>query len=80
MDILFFQKSHFHAAEQRSKMQKNDSAEYPARGYKLRDFPRSLHFVSSTGELRLRDQVNGCPFFWFVFFGHAKKMNISDVY
>jgi hypothetical protein len=21
------------------------------------------------------NQVNGCPFFWFVFFGQAKKMN-----
>jgi len=29
----------FHAAKQHSKKQKNDSAEYPARGYKLRAVP-----------------------------------------
>jgi len=23
----------------------------------------------------MRDQVNGCPFFWFVFFRQVKKMN-----
>jgi len=37
----------FHAAEQRNKLRKNDSAEYPAKRY---DFPKRPHFVSSTGK------------------------------
>jgi hypothetical protein len=40
----------FHAAEQRNKELKNDSAEYPARGYKLCDFPNRQLFMSSTGK------------------------------
>jgi hypothetical protein len=56
----------FHAAEQRSKKQKNNSAERS-------DFPRCLLFC------KLRrvavGQVMGSLFFWFVFFGQAKKMN-----
>jgi hypothetical protein len=68
----------FHAAEQRSKGRKNDSAERS-------DFPKRPFFMSSTpqgginyGTSRLRDQVNGCLFFWFVFFGQTKKMNLQE--
>jgi hypothetical protein len=68
----------FHAAKQHSKERENDSAEYPARGYKLHDFPKRPLFASSTGKSRLRDQVNGCHFFrrlrcWFVFFAPLKQ-------
>jgi hypothetical protein len=33
--------------------------------------------ASSAGESRLRDQVMGCTFFWFVFFMQVKKMNMK---
>jgi hypothetical protein len=57
----------FHAAEQHSKKQKNDSAEYPARGYKLRDFPRRLLIASSTGQFDAVEPSDWLPFlfrFW----------------
>jgi hypothetical protein len=70
----------FHAAEQHNKERKNVLAEHPARGYKLRDFPKRPVFTSSGGQSALggpavKRRVNDCPFFWFVFFGQTKKMN-----
>jgi len=32
-------------------------------------------FCEQHREACLAGQVNGCPFFWFVFFGQTKKMN-----
>jgi hypothetical protein len=40
---------------------------------RLSDVARSLQ--AAQGSLLEADQVNGCPFFWFVFFGQTKKMN-----
>jgi hypothetical protein len=65
------------AAQQNAE---NDSAEYPARGYKLRDFPRRLLFVSSTGAPAKSRTSERLSFLsplhcWFVFFGQTKKMN-----
>jgi hypothetical protein len=57
----------FHAAEQRGKKQRNDSAKYPARGYKLRDFPRRLLTASSTGKFYTVEPSERLPFgvrFW----------------
>jgi len=34
---------------------------------------RSLR--AAQGNPHVADQVNGCLFFWFIFFGQAKKMN-----
>jgi hypothetical protein len=59
----------FHAAEQRNKKLKNDSAE-------LRDFSRRLLFVSSAENPPLADKWVAVFSFAFVFFGQAKKMNI----
>ena len=53
----------FHAAEQHSKVQNNDSAEYPARGC---DFPKRLHFVSSAGESANSGPSERLHFLWFV--------------
>ena len=53
----------FHAAEQRSKKQKNDSAEHS-------DIPRRLLFASSTGQFRIAESSDWLSF-WFVF-GQAK--------
>ena len=63
----------YHAAEQRSNKQINDSAEYPARGYKLRDFPRSLLFGEQRREAE--GQVNGCTFFGSFLYA-SKEMNV----
>jgi hypothetical protein len=59
----------FHAAEQRSKKQKNDSAEHLSGSATF----RGVCFVRAAQAAE--GQVNGCPFFWFVFFGQTKKMN-----
>ena len=64
----------YHAAEQRSKERISDSAER----MRLSDVARSLWIAQ--GSPPLADQVNGCLFFWFVFFGQAKKMNIKNIY
>jgi len=40
------------------------------------EFLNSRQIQAAQGSPALRDRVNGCPFFWFVFFGQAKKMNI----
>jgi len=41
---------------------------------------RSVRSVrAAKGNSPQADQVNGCLFFWFVFFGQAKKMNKQEV-
>jgi len=49
----------FHAAEQRNKVQNNDSVERS-------DFPRSLHFMSSAGESAISRPSERLHFLWFV--------------
>jgi hypothetical protein len=44
----------FHAAEQHNKERISNSAEYPARGYKLRDFPMSPVFCEQCGAARCK--------------------------
>jgi len=62
--------SPFHAAEQRSKKkQKNDSAERS-------DFPRSLLFVSSTGQSCSSGPSDGLHFFVH-FCQHTKLLTIN---
>jgi hypothetical protein len=63
----------FHAAEQRNKVQINDSAEYPARGHKLRDFPRRLHFMSSTGKFAAGKPSERLPFLLVRFLWASKE-------
>ena len=41
------------------------------------EFLNSGLFREAQENLAARDQVNGCPFFWFVFFGRTKKMNVQ---
>jgi len=61
----------FHAAEQHSKERKNVLAEQS-------DFPKRPLFVSSAGMSAVGGPSERCHFFWFVFFGQAKKMNIPE--
>jgi hypothetical protein len=68
----------FYTAEQRNKEGKNDSAEYPARGYKLRDFPKRPLFMSSTGNSAASGTSKGLSFLsplrcWFIFFAPLKR-------
>jgi len=55
--------------------------EHPARGYKLREFSNSRQVRGvpfqgiNSGNPSESGANDWCPFFWFVFFGHAKKMN-----
>ena len=68
----------FHAAEQQSEERNSGSAEYPAGGGINTPKGVRLSETPSLCEQRREavGQVNGCPFFWFVFLGQAKKMNI----
>ncbi len=71
----------YHEAEQRNKKQKNDSEEHPFKGC---DISRRLLYMSSAGQPggdgpAVKRRVIGCLFFWFVFFGQAKKMNIPKL-
>jgi len=66
-----------HAAEQHSKKQKNDSAEYPW-GY---DIPRRLLFGSRAGQPAIAGQVSWLPFlvrFWAS--KNEQIINISVLY
>jgi hypothetical protein len=48
-----------------------------ARGLFERSEFHSAHLFQAAQGIPLEaEQVNGCPFFWFAFFGQAKKMNI----
>jgi hypothetical protein len=55
--------------------------EHPARGYKLREFSnsrqdRGVPFQGiNSGNYAESGANDWCPFFWFFFFGQAKKMN-----
>jgi hypothetical protein len=55
----------FHAAEQHNKERTSDSAEYPARGYKLRDFPMSPVLCEQRWAARCSGPSERLPF-WFV--------------
>ena len=39
------------------------------------EFSNSRQICAAQGSPPKAGQVNGCPFFWFVFFGKTKKMN-----
>ena len=66
----FFTVSRSRAAQQRTDQRLGGA---PDR-VRLSDVARSLR--AAQGSPTQSDQVTGCTFFWFVFFGQAKKMNI----
>jgi hypothetical protein len=45
----------------------------------MRHFEASAFYEQRREVRRRAAQVNGCLFFWFVFFGQAKKMNIKEI-
>jgi hypothetical protein len=48
-------------------------SEHPVKGGEFRS---ARPFRAAQGSLTQSNQVIGGPFFWFVFFGQAKKMNV----
>jgi len=63
----------FHAAEQRRK--RRISAGTCLSPPFADEFCSARLFQAAQGSQPKADQVNGCTFFWFVFFMQVKKMN-----
>jgi len=51
-------------------------AEHPKKGHKLGEFRSSRSFREAQGNPPTVDKIIKSLFFWFVFFGHAKTINI----
>jgi hypothetical protein len=65
----------YFAISRRRAPQKRPKQEFEL--FERSEFLNSRAFRGAQGSSVTRNQVNGCPFFWFVFFGQAKKMNIE---